>query len=104
MLFHRYFLSLAAMQCIIKFFSTFFVRIINFAHLFTVYRRKVRYFSHFSKINCEFELKLQNMDINEKYHPTLRIRFSLRNIKRDENMLSLPIFLADWLGHYNLSH
>ena len=37
---------------------------------------------------------------NEKYHPTLRIRFSLRNVKRDENMLSLPIFLADWLGHY----
>ena len=37
---------------------------------------------------------------NEKYHPTLRIRFSLRNVKRDDNLLNLPIFLADWLGHY----
>lgn len=37
---------------------------------------------------------------NEKYHPTLRIRFSLRNVKRDANLLNLPIFLADWLGHY----
>lgn len=36
----------------------------------------------------------------EKYHPTLRIRFSLRNIKHDGNILNLPIFLADWLGHY----
>lgn len=32
-----------------------------------------------------------------KYHPSLRLRFSLRNIKRDDNLLNLPIFLADWL-------
>lgn len=36
----------------------------------------------------------------EKYHPTLRIRFSLRNIKHDGNMLNLPVFLADWLKHF----
>lgn len=37
---------------------------------------------------------------DEKYHPALRIRFSLRNVKYDGNLLNLPIFLADWLGHY----
>lgn len=37
---------------------------------------------------------------NEKYTPTLRIRFSLRNIKHDGNLLNLPIFLADWLHCY----
>ena len=35
-----------------------------------------------------------------KYQPSLRIRFSLRNIKREGNLLNLPIFLADWLKHY----
>ena len=37
---------------------------------------------------------------DEKYHPTLRIRFSLRNVRHDGNLLNLPIFLADWLKHY----
>jgi len=37
---------------------------------------------------------------DEKYHPSLRIRFSLRNIKRDGNLLNLPIFLADWMKYY----
>lgn len=37
---------------------------------------------------------------DEKYHPSLRIRFSLRNIKHDGNLLNLPVFLADWLKHY----
>lgn len=37
---------------------------------------------------------------DEKYHPSLRIRFSLRNINRDGNLLNLPIFLADWMKHY----
>jgi len=37
---------------------------------------------------------------DEKYHPALRIRFSLRNVKRDGNLLNLPVFLADWLHAY----
>ena len=31
------------------------------------------------------------------YHPPLRIRFSLNNIKKDGNLINLPIFLADWV-------
>lgn len=34
---------------------------------------------------------------NEKYKPELRIRLSLRNTKKDDNLLNLPIFLCDWL-------
>ena len=37
---------------------------------------------------------------DEKYHPAQRVRFSLRNVKRDGNLLNLPVCLADWLKHY----
>lgn len=40
----------------------------------------------------------------DKYRPALRLRFSLRNVKQDGNLLNLPIFLADWLGHYLSSY
>lgn len=34
---------------------------------------------------------------DKRYSPRLRVRFSLRNIKKDGNLLNLPIFLCDWL-------
>jgi predicted AAA+ superfamily ATPase len=33
---------------------------------------------------------------NEKYSPTLRIRYSFNNLKKDGNLLNIPVFLADW--------
>lgn len=36
-------------------------------------------------------------EYDSKYHPPLRIRFSLNNIKKDGNLINLPIFLADWV-------
>ena len=33
----------------------------------------------------------------EKYSPTLRIRFSMKNLKLNGNILNIPIFLCDWL-------
>jgi predicted AAA+ superfamily ATPase len=33
---------------------------------------------------------------NEKYAPQLRIRYSFNNLKKDGNLLNIPIFLADW--------
>ena len=33
---------------------------------------------------------------NEKYSPKLRIRFSLKNLKKDDNILNIPLFLVDW--------
>ena len=39
-------------------------------------------------------------EYDKKYHPSLRIRFSMNNIKKDGNLLNLPIFMADWVGSY----
>ncbi len=33
---------------------------------------------------------------NEQYHPKLRVRYSMNNLKLDNNILNIPIFLADW--------
>lgn len=33
---------------------------------------------------------------NEKYLPQLRIRYSFNNLKKDGNLLNIPVFLADW--------
>lgn len=39
-------------------------------------------------------------EYDKKYHPELRIRFSMNNIKKDGNLLNLPIFMADWVREY----
>lgn len=39
-------------------------------------------------------------EYDKKYHPNLRIRFSMNNIKKDANLLNLPIFMTDWVGSY----
>lgn len=36
-------------------------------------------------------------EYNKKYEPHLRLRFSLKNVKRNGNILNLPLFLCDWL-------
>ncbi len=33
----------------------------------------------------------------EKYKPEISIRFSLRNLKKDEGLINLPLFMADYL-------
>jgi predicted AAA+ superfamily ATPase len=33
---------------------------------------------------------------NELYAPNLRIRFSYNNLKKDGNLLNVPVFLTDW--------
>ena len=32
---------------------------------------------------------------NQKYAPLLRVRFSLKNLKKDDNLINIPLFLAD---------
>ena len=39
-------------------------------------------------------------EYDKKYHPDLRIRFSMNNIKKGGNLLNLPIFMTDWVGSY----
>ena len=59
------------------------------------------YIPHFSAIKREATVSGKSFAVyDEKYHPALRIRFSLRNGRRDGNILNLPVFLADWLKNY----
>jgi len=37
---------------------------------------------------------------NQKYAPSIRVRFSLKNLKKDGNLLNIPLFLADHLDKY----
>ena len=37
------------------------------------------------------------IEYDKRYHPRLRLRFSMRNIKQNGNLVNLPIFLCDWL-------
>ena len=37
-------------------------------------------------------------EYNKKYEPRIRLRYSLRNISRNGNMVNFPIFLCDWLN------
>ncbi len=37
------------------------------------------------------------IEYDKRYSPSLRIRFSLLNLKRDGNLINIPLFLADRL-------
>lgn len=37
---------------------------------------------------------------NQKYAPEIRVRFSLRNLKKDGNLINVPMFLADHLDKF----
>ena len=36
-------------------------------------------------------------EYDKKYQPELRIRLSLKNLKKDGNLLNIPLYLADWM-------
>lgn len=35
-------------------------------------------------------------EYDKKYNPELRIRYSMKNLKKDGNLLNIPLYLADW--------
>jgi predicted AAA+ superfamily ATPase len=37
---------------------------------------------------------------NDRYLPRTRIRFSSKNLKKDGNMLNIPLCLADWSSKF----
>jgi len=37
---------------------------------------------------------------NQKYAPSMRVRFSLKNLKKDNNLINIPMFLADHLDKF----
>jgi len=37
---------------------------------------------------------------NQKYAPRIRVRFSLKNLKKDNNLINIPVFFADHLERF----
>lgn len=35
-------------------------------------------------------------EYDKKYNPELRVRYSMKNLKKDGNLLNIPLYLADW--------
>jgi len=35
-------------------------------------------------------------EYDKRYNPQIRVRYSLNNLKKDNNLLNIPIFLSDW--------
>ena len=35
------------------------------------------------------------VEYDKKYSPSLRLRYSMRNLSKDENLINIPLFLAD---------
>ncbi len=36
---------------------------------------------------------------HSKFSPNLRIRFSMNNLKQDDGLMNIPVFLSDWTNH-----
>lgn len=34
---------------------------------------------------------------NDKYNPRLRVRFSMRNLTIDNNLINIPLFMVEYL-------
>jgi len=86
--------------------------------LVTQFEVKPRYWSSESKAEVDFLIQHRTEIIpievksahsisgkslhvfNEKYAPKLRIRYSFNNLKKDGNLLNIPVFLADWTREF----
>ena len=48
------------------------------------------------EVKSETNVKAKSLSIYRKtYSPSLSLRFSTRNIRRDDDLLNLPLYLAD---------
>ena len=34
---------------------------------------------------------------NEKYNPKTRIRFSMKNLNKDDNLINIPLFMVEYI-------
>ena len=50
------------------------------------------------EVKAERNISGQSLKVyQEKYNPKLRVRFSMKNLNINGNILNVPIFLCDWL-------
>ena len=37
---------------------------------------------------------------NEKYNPNTRVRFSMRNLNKDDNLINIPLFMIEYITKF----
>jgi predicted AAA+ superfamily ATPase len=49
------------------------------------------------EVKSEHSVASKSLSVyNQTYSPKIRIRYSMNNLKKDGNLLNIPLFLADW--------
>lgn len=49
------------------------------------------------EVKADKNIKSQSLNVyNQKYQPPARIRYSLKNLKTDNNLLNIPLFMVDY--------
>ena len=49
------------------------------------------------EVKSDESIRSKSLSIyNELYHPTVRIRYSLKNLKKDDGLLNIPLFMVDY--------
>jgi len=52
------------------------------------------------EVKSESRISRKSLSVyHSKFSPTLRIRFSMNNLKQDDGLVNIPVFLADWTNH-----
>ena len=50
------------------------------------------------EVKAEGNVSGQSLKVyQDKYSPTLRLRFSMKNMKVNGNIINIPLFMCDWL-------
>ena len=50
------------------------------------------------EVKAEGNISGQSLKVyQDKYSPTLRLRFSMKNMKVNGNIINIPLFMCDWL-------
>jgi predicted AAA+ superfamily ATPase len=50
------------------------------------------------EVKSDQNIKSRSLSVyREKYNPEISIRFSLRNLKKEEGLINLPLFMADYV-------
>lgn len=83
-------------------------------HLVTQFEGEPRYWTSGNQAEVDFLIQVKNdilpievksdenirgkslLKYNELYKPPVRIRYSLRNLKKDEGLLNIPLFMVDY--------
>jgi hypothetical protein len=53
------------------------------------------------EVKSDQNIKSRSLSVyREKYNPEISIRFSLRNLKKEEGLINLPLFMADYVKSF----